>query len=132
VSGYAHFKVLKERFNLNGNKPPGYTTIRNIIQGADPKGLEAAFRTHANTLKNLDSRSYIQVALDGKTVKGSFDHFNDHKAIQVFSAFLTSQQIILGHEMIPDNKTNGLKGIPAFQSLSRNTSSKSLALKGVC
>jgi hypothetical protein len=109
-----HFKILQERFNLDWKKPPGYTTIRNIIRGTDPNALESAFRAHAQTLKNLDPASYQLVSLDGKTVKGSFDHFKDQKAIQVFSAFLTTQQIILGHEMIPDKKTNE---IPVAQHL---------------
>lgn len=109
-----HFETLKKRLNLTWKKSPAYCTIRCIIQGVDPKGLESAFRTHADTLKELDPTTYQFVSLDGKTVKGSFDHFNDQKAIQVFSAFLTNQQIILGHEMIPDKKTNE---IPVAQHL---------------
>jgi len=110
----AHFEALKKRLNLTWKKPPAYCTIRFIIQGVDPTALEFALRTHANTLKELDPATYQLVSLDGKTVKGSFDHFKDQKAIQVFSAFLTTQQIILGHEMIPDKKTNE---IPVAQHL---------------
>ena len=108
------FPTLKKLFGLSWKRPTGYTTIRNMIQGTDPKALESAFRTHANTLKELDPTVYQLVGLDGKTVRGSFDHFNDQKAIQVFSAFLTTQQIILGHEMIPNKKTNE---IPVAQRL---------------
>ena len=109
-----HFEILKKRLNLTWKKSPAYCTIRFVIQGVDPKALESAFRTHADSIKELDPSVYQLVALDGKTVKGSFDRFNDQKAIQVFSAFLTSQQIILGHEMIPDKKTNE---IPVAQHL---------------
>lgn len=109
-----HFETLTTRLNLRWKKAPAYCTIRFVIQGVDPKGLESAFRTYANSIKELDPTQYQLVSLDGKTVKGSFDHFKDQKVIQVFSAFLTSQQIILGHEMIPDKKTNE---IPVAQRL---------------
>jgi hypothetical protein len=109
-----HFKTLTEHLHLGWRKPPAYCTIRYIIHGVDPKALESAFRSHAKTLRGLDSASFIQVSLDGKSVRGSFDHFKDQKMIQVFSAFLTAQQLILGHEMIPDKKTNE---IPVAQHL---------------
>ena len=109
-----HFKVLKKRFNVKWRKPPGYTTIRKIIQRVDPKTTEEAFRIHAKTLSTLDPTTYTVISMDGKTIRGSFDHFNDQKAIQVFSVFQTFGKIILGHEMIPDKKTNE---IPVAQHL---------------
>ena len=101
-----HFETLKGRFHLKWRKPPGYTTIRKIIQGVNREALEGGFRAHAQALRERDPSAYDQVSLDGKTVRGSFDRFKDHKAIQVFSAFLTAPKIILGHELIPDRKTN--------------------------
>lgn len=109
-----HFPALKKQFDLHWVKAPGYTTIRNIVQGVNPKALEKACRIYAKLIAQLDPGLYQVIGLDGKTIRGSFDHFKDQKAIQVFSAFLTSQQIILGHEMIPDKKTNE---IPVAQKL---------------
>ena len=109
-----HFKTLNKRFHLKWKRPPAYVTIRLIIQGVDPKALEKALRMHAKLIAEIDPAKYQLVSLDGKTIRGSFDHFHDQKAIQVFSAFLSSQQIILGHEMIPDKKTNE---IPVAQNL---------------
>ena len=101
-----HFQTLKERFHLKWRKPPGYTAIRKIIQGVNPEALEQGFRSYAAAIREHDPAAYDRVSLDGKTVRGSFDRFKDHKAVQVFSAFLTAQKIILGHELIPDRKTN--------------------------
>lgn len=101
-----HFQTLKERFHLKWRKPPGYTTIRKIIQGVDPQALERGFRAHADAFKEHDPAALDLVSLDGKTVRGSFDRFKDQKAVQVFSAFRTAPKIILGHELIPDRKTN--------------------------
>jgi len=110
----AHFKTLKKRFQLNWKKSPGYTTVRKIIQGVDPATLEQAMRAHAKSVSEFDRDSVLQVCLDGKTIRGSFDHFKDQNMIQMFSAFLANQQLILRHEMIPDKKTNE---IPVMQHL---------------
>ena len=53
------------------------------------------------------------VALDGKTLKGSFDHLNDHKAAQALSAFASEAAILLAHTEI-DVKSNE---IPAAQRM---------------
>jgi hypothetical protein len=45
------------------------------------------------------------VALDGKTLKGSFDHLNDQKAAQALSAFASDAAILLAHTEI-DVKSN--------------------------
>jgi hypothetical protein len=53
------------------------------------------------------------VALDGKTLKGSFDHLNDQKAAQALSAFASDAAILLAHSEI-DVKSNE---IPAAQQM---------------
>ncbi len=109
-----HFKTLKDEFWLKWKKPPAYTTIRNIIQGVSPKELETCFRNYSQSLleKDEDGES-VGIAVDGKVLRGSFDNFEDKKAIQVLSFFDTQQEIILAHEKI-DEKTNE---IPVFQRL---------------
>ena len=109
-----HYKTLNEEFKLNWKKCPSYSTVRNIIQGVDPKGIEACFRAYSQSLLNMDiSNTEIGVAVDGKVLRGSYDHFEDKKAIQVLSFFETGQGLILAHEVI-DEKTNE---IPVFQRL---------------
>jgi hypothetical protein len=101
-----HFTTLQNHFDLLWKKAPAYSTIRYAIQGVDPKEMEKAFRTYAKKIAGLDGKKYQVISLDGKTMKGSFDHFQDQKAIQVFSALLGKQKIILGHEEIKNQKTN--------------------------
>ena len=109
-----HFEKLKQYFNLDWKNPPAYTTIRNIIQGVNSAELEKAFRKYSRRLAKLDGKKYRCVGLDGKTLKGSFDNFEDKKAMQIFSAFLHKEKIILAHEVIEDVKTNE---IPVAQKL---------------
>ena len=53
------------------------------------------------------------IAFDGKTLKGSFDNFNDAKAKQVLSAFAVDTALALAYIEI-DEKSNE---IPAVQKL---------------
>ena len=110
-----HFAELKNDFSLLWNKPPAYTTIRNIIKGTDPLELEAAFRAYTQSLVNYYAKQpgLIQIAVDGKTLCKSFDHFNDKKALQKLMFFDVNEKLILGHIAI-EEKTNE---IPAVQSL---------------
>jgi len=108
-----HWKTLNEEFKLGWKKPPAYTTVRNIIQGISPKEIEVCFRAYTQSLADKDDKTEIGVAVDGKVLRGSFDHFEDKKAIQVLSFFETRQGLILAHETI-DEKTNE---IPVFQRL---------------
>ena len=108
-----HFKTLQKDFKLNWKKAPAYTTIRNIIQGIDKQGLESCFRSYSQSLSVTDKDNLIGVAVDGKVLRGSYNHFQDKKAIQVLSFYDTEQELILAHETI-DVKTNE---IPVAQSL---------------
>jgi hypothetical protein len=111
-----HFRVLKSDFKLKWKKPPGYTTIRNILKGIDGEELEACFRAYNQSILNkLDDKKIVTIALDGKTLCGSYDNFIDKKPMQILSMFETSDRLILAHEVI-DEKTNE---IPVIQKLLR-------------
>jgi len=117
-----HFHTLKDEFGFKWKKPPGYTTIRNIIQGTNSDELEKVFRLYSKTLlesirtqdAHPEAKAPLILACDGKTLRGSFDHFQDKKAIQVLSVFAVDEQIILAHEDIEDKKTNE---IPRMQKV---------------
>ena len=107
-----HYDELDEVFELNWKRMPAYTTIRDIIQGTAREELEQSFRKHSNSLVNRDKKRLF-VGYDGKVLRGSFDDFNDQKAIQILSAFANDENIILAHEEVED-KTNE---IPTAQYL---------------
>ncbi len=74
-----HYKILKKKFKLKWKDPPSYTTIRRIIQGVDNEELEKIFRKHTDD--GIDLKKECVVAIDGKTMRGSFDKYNEQKAI---------------------------------------------------
>ena len=53
------------------------------------------------------------IALDGKTLRGSFDNFRDRAAAQVLSAFATDTALVLAHIDIAEKSNE----IPAAQKL---------------
>lgn len=108
-----HHARLSKDFGLAWKKAPSYTTVRNIIQGTDKQGLEVCFRAYSKSLLEPVEGSLVGVAVDGKVLRGSYDHFQDKKAAQILSFFETQSELILAHEKI-DVKTNE---IPVAQAL---------------
>jgi hypothetical protein len=53
----------------------------------------------------------VAVAIDGKTLRGSFDAFSDRKAAHMMSALRQADQIVLGHLMV-DEKSNEIPAAP--------------------
>ena len=117
-----HRRKLNAAFGLNWRRAPAHTAVRYILQGLDPAGVEAAFRRQAALLQAAQATpGQGSIALDGKTLRGSFDKFNDRAAAQVLSAFATDTALVLAHIDVeprgsPDiaEKSNE---IPAAQTL---------------
>ncbi len=109
-----HRRRLNATFGLNWRRAPAHTALRYILQGLDPAGVEAAFRRHAALLQAARTTpGQGSIALDGKTLRGSFDKFNDRAAAQLLSAFATDTALVLAHIDIA-KKSNE---IPAAQTL---------------
>jgi hypothetical protein len=111
-----HLVRLNAAFGLFLRHAPAYTTVRFILRGLDAHELERAFRTHAADLSGTligDAASPACVAIDGKTLRGSFDAFNDQKAAHVLSAFSADSRIILAHLAVGEKSNE----IPAAQEM---------------
>lgn len=93
-----HQQRLNQAFGCHWRRAPAYSSIRYILQGVDPDEIAPAFRSHGTGL--ADAAPVI--ALDGKTLRGSLDRFEDRKAAQVLSAFTGDEQIVLGQILIED------------------------------
>jgi len=106
--------VLNALFGCSLKRAPSLNTLRTVLQTLDRDALEDAFRRHARCLlPPVEPGRMPVVALDGKTLKGSFDHLTDRKAAQALSAFASDAAILLAHSEI-DAKSNE---IPAAQRL---------------
>jgi hypothetical protein len=105
---------LNDAFDLKWARSPAHTAIRYILKGLDPAKLETAFRQHAAMLQAACAKpGQGSIALDGKTLRGSVDNFNDRAASQVLSAFATGTSLVLAHVDIAEKSNE----IPAAQAL---------------
>jgi hypothetical protein len=108
-----HLQRLNEAFGLRLPYSPSYTGLRLIIRGVDPAALEAAFRHHAASISTpLEAaQGLTAIAVDGKTLRGSFDAFSDRKAAHMMSALRQADRIVLGHLMV-EEKSNEIPAAP--------------------
>lgn len=96
-----HRERLNAVFGTALRRAPAVNTLRALFQALDPAELEAAFRQHARELCDAaPTPGSCTVALDGKTLKRSFDHLNDKAAAHVLSAFACEAALILAHREV--------------------------------
>jgi hypothetical protein len=74
-------------------------TLRDLFLALDPAALEAAFRRHARALaEEAPTPGPRVIALDGETLRRSFDRLNDAAAAHVLGAFACGAALILAHQ----------------------------------
>src|SRR3954449_4522748 len=95
-----HRERLNAVFGAGFRRAPAVNTLRTLFHALDPTEIEAAFRAHAEQLGGAAAPGQRVVALDGKTLRGSFDHLDDRAAAQVPSAFASEAALILAHQEI--------------------------------
>ena len=109
-----HRERLNAVFGTTLRRAPAVDTLRAPFQALDPIALEAAFRRHARELSEAAPTPGVRViALDGKTLKRSFDHLNDRAAAHVLSAFACEAALILAHREV----RGAPEEVPAAQAL---------------
>jgi hypothetical protein len=95
----ARLSPLNALCGLHGKRAPAHTAIRHTRQGLNSTDVEVAFRGHAAVLDGPRD-GLAGIAPDGKTLRGSFDRFQDQQALQVLSALTTDRTLIPGHVLI--------------------------------
>jgi predicted transposase YbfD/YdcC len=99
----AHRERLNATFGARFRRAPAVNTLRALLHALDPAAIEVAFRRHAEHLGGGTAPPGRRViALDGKTLRGSFDHLDDQAAAQVLSAFASEGALILAHQEIAE------------------------------
>src|SRR3954453_13523660 len=92
---------LNTAFGACLRRAPAVNTLRSLFLALERDDLEAAFRRHADALNGtVQVTGKRTIALDGKTLRGSFDHLNDRAAAHVLSAFASDVALILAHQEV--------------------------------
>lgn len=112
-----HLEKLKGLFGLGWKRPPSKSILRDIFCGIDKPGLEKIFREYSQGLSVAENEGgeipKKSFSIDGKALRGGFDHLKGNEMIHLLSVFCTNNQLILAHVEVPE-KTNE---IPTAQIL---------------
>ncbi len=120
--GKSKYKWLKQFLALP-NGIPSHDTFRRVFARIDPRRFEACFRSWTQAVNarlspnpsDLSQAGEV-VAIDGKTLRGSFDTFLAQNPIQMVSAWASGTHLTLGQVTV-DSKSNEITAIPELLRL---------------
>ena len=108
--GRSKYEWLKKFLELP-NGIPSHDTIARVFSRLNPEQFQKCFLSWIQSISCLNSGEVI--ALDGKTLRHSYDLGGNKKAIHMVSAWATSQRLVLGQVKV-DKKSNEITAIPAL------------------
>ena len=91
------------------NGIPAHDTFRRVFMLIDPKDFESRFTGWTQAFAKSTGREVI--AIDGKTVRGSFDRSRDQGPLHIVSAWASERRLVLGQRQV-DDKSNEITAIP--------------------
>lgn len=97
------------RFLALPNGIPSHDTFRRVFMLVDPDAFEARFTAWARGIGPLDAREVV--AVDGKTVRRSFNRGREQAPLHLVSAWASGQGLVLGQRRV-DGKSNEIAAIP--------------------
>ena len=96
------------------NGIPSADTFRRVLSAVDPKAFNACFIAWVQALSVGTSGKLV--AIDGKTVRHSFDRATGRKALHVVSAWIAENRLTLG-QVATEAKSNEITAIPQLLAL---------------
>jgi predicted transposase YbfD/YdcC len=110
--GQAKLGLLK-RFRAFANGTPSHDQLGIILAKLDPAAFQRCFTAWTATLTKQKAEV---IAIDGKTVRRSYQKKGAEEPIHVVSAFAAGQRMVLGQTKVAD-KSNEIVAIPALLEL---------------
>lgn len=113
--GIAKQTWLKENLGLElANGIPRDDTFRRVLSQLDPAEFGVCFLSWTQAIQH-HTRGEV-IALDGKTLRHTFDMATGQKAIHMVSAWASQNRLVLGQVKVED-KSNEITAIPTLLSL---------------
>lgn len=94
------------------NGIPSHDTFRRVFERLDPDQFEACFLSWIKSLAPMTG----QVAIDGKTLRGSHDQTKGKKALHLVSAWASECRLVLG-QVATAEKSNEITAIPELLTM---------------
>lgn len=105
--GETKLDYLKRFFPFK-NGIPSKNTFARVMSAINPVHFKECFLEWVKQIQ-IDFQDVI--AIDGKSIRGSYDHTKDKSAFHLISAFSTSLKLILAQEKVSE-KSNEIVAIP--------------------
>lgn len=93
---------------------PSDDTFRRVLSQLDPEELTECFVSWTSALSDLSGGEIV--AIDGKTLRHSFDRATSQSAIHMVSAWASANRLVLGQVKV-DDKSNEITAIPKLLKL---------------
>lgn len=106
--GHAKLDWLRTFLTLP-NGIPSHDTFRRVFGLLDPQPFATAFLTWTQSLRTAVGAEIV--ALDGKTVRRSFDRAKGRSPIHLVSAWASAHRLVLG-QLKTDDKSNEITAVP--------------------
>src|SRR5208283_359827 len=103
-----------ETFLALPNGIPSHDTFRRVFCLLDPTAFLECFQSWIDALSA--GLGIKRIAIDGKTVRRSFDRASGKAALHLVSAWATEQHLVLGQVAV-DTKSNEITAIPKLLEL---------------
>lgn len=111
--GHAKHDFLR-RFLTLPNGIPSHDTIRAVFTRLDPRHFEHCFLDWVNAVFERTTGKVI--AIDGKTLRRSYDRSSKKAPLQMVSAWAASNRLVLGQVAV-DEHSNEITAIPQLLEL---------------
>lgn len=100
-----------QRFIDLSNGIPSEDTIARVLARLDPAAFEKCLLSWIQAVQEVSDHRLV--AIDGKTLRGSYDRRDGKAAIHMVSAWATENMLSLG-QVVVDQKSNEITAIPAL------------------
>lgn len=112
VSLYGRCKeAFFRQFLALPNGIPSHDTFRRVFMLIDPEAFEMCFLAWVRSFAERREREVI--AIDGKTLRRSFDRGRDQSPLHLVSAWASEQSLVLAQRRVSE-KSNEITAIPAL------------------
>ncbi len=106
--GNCKYKWFKKFLELP-NGIPSHDTFSRVFSLLEPEQLQQCFRQWVESISRITFGEVI--AIDGKTLRHSYDKKSNKLAIHMVSAWATTNGLVIGQKKV-DNKSNEITAIP--------------------
>lgn len=106
--GCAKYEWLKTFLELP-NGIPSHDTFARVFAQINPQQFQECFLCWMKSIQKITEGEVV--AIDGKTLRGSYDSSSEQSAIVMVSAWATTNKLVLGQVKV-DDKSNEITAIP--------------------